>query len=254
MKRSSGPRKTAKLPDSLHKQLNMYAVAASAAGVGILALSQPAEAKIVYTPAHVVIRGNHSYGIALEHDRVTDFKIFNDCGTIAGKRNAALIVDAISATTNALIGTRTITSGVSLFRLPAGYLVGPKRRWYAGGGVMAAYYGGRFYGRWQNGWRQGTKGYLGLMFKAKGAIHYGWARLTVNATYPCFTVILTGYAYETVPDKPITTGRTNGPDDASVEESNAALTMPTPQPATLGALAMGAPGLSIWRRKESAEQ
>jgi hypothetical protein len=33
----------------------MYAVMASAAGVGMLALSQPAEAKIVYSPAHKLI-------------------------------------------------------------------------------------------------------------------------------------------------------------------------------------------------------
>jgi hypothetical protein len=49
MKRSSGPRKTANFSRSIHQQLNMYALAAGAAGVGVLALAQPAEAKIVYT-------------------------------------------------------------------------------------------------------------------------------------------------------------------------------------------------------------
>jgi hypothetical protein len=63
---------------------------------------------------------------------------------------------------------------------------------------------------------------------------------------------LTGYAYETVPNKPITAGKTKGLDEASIEEPNAALTMSTPEPATLARLAMGAPGLSIWRREESA--
>ena len=46
-------RKTAKLSESIHQQLSMYALAASAAGVGMLA--QPAEAKIVYTPVHHVV-------------------------------------------------------------------------------------------------------------------------------------------------------------------------------------------------------
>jgi hypothetical protein len=36
------------LPESLHKQVNAYALAASAAGVGVLALAQPAEARIIY--------------------------------------------------------------------------------------------------------------------------------------------------------------------------------------------------------------
>ncbi len=41
----------ARLSASIHQQLNAYALAASAAGVGMLALVQPAEAKIVYTKA-----------------------------------------------------------------------------------------------------------------------------------------------------------------------------------------------------------
>jgi hypothetical protein len=44
MQRSSRPiRTSAKLSDSLHRQLNMYALAASAAGVGLLAFAQPTE-------------------------------------------------------------------------------------------------------------------------------------------------------------------------------------------------------------------
>jgi hypothetical protein len=56
VKRLSRPRRTASnLSDSIHQQLNMYAVMASSARVGMLALSQPAEAKIVYSPAHKLI-------------------------------------------------------------------------------------------------------------------------------------------------------------------------------------------------------
>jgi hypothetical protein len=35
-----------KLRDSVHQQASMYALAATAAGVGMLALAQPAEAKM----------------------------------------------------------------------------------------------------------------------------------------------------------------------------------------------------------------
>ena len=52
------PRKTVSLSDSQQQRLSVYAVAASAAGVGVMALSQPAEAKIVYTATHPVIE-NH---------------------------------------------------------------------------------------------------------------------------------------------------------------------------------------------------
>ena len=75
---------------------------------------------------------------------------------------------------------------------------------------------------------------------------------------------LTGYAYETIPNRPIIAGKTKGkmndkeasPDLLSPDDRGpaASLTNPipdTPQPATLGLLAMGSPALSIWRRKES---
>jgi hypothetical protein len=46
-------RAPSKLSESLHQRLNMYALVAGAAGVSALALMPPAEAKIVYTPAHI---------------------------------------------------------------------------------------------------------------------------------------------------------------------------------------------------------
>jgi hypothetical protein len=49
MKRSSRPRTTAKLSESLHQRLNLYAIAAGAAAVSVLASARPAVAKIVYT-------------------------------------------------------------------------------------------------------------------------------------------------------------------------------------------------------------
>jgi hypothetical protein len=87
-----------------------------------------------------------------------------------------------------------------------------------------------------------------VKFSIRGKDHFGWARfITHSAPHP--SAELTGYAYETIPGKPIIAGATKGPDDG---EPTASFTMHTPVPATLGTLAMGAPGLSIWRRKESA--
>jgi hypothetical protein len=76
--------------------------------------------------------------------------------------------------------------------------------------------------------------------------------ITVNSK---ISGTLTGYAYETIPGKGIVAGQTEGMDDRNIERPDAALTTPVPdslQPTTLGALAMGALGLSIWRREDSA--
>jgi hypothetical protein len=60
MKQSPRRRNASKLPGSIQARLNMYTLAASAAGVGMLALAQPSEDKIVYTKVHQVIGANSS--------------------------------------------------------------------------------------------------------------------------------------------------------------------------------------------------
>ena len=78
MKPSSRPPRTpSKLSDLANHRLNMYVLAASAAGVGIIALTPPLEAKIVFTKAHHPIPRNTTYNLDLNHDRITDFTISN---------------------------------------------------------------------------------------------------------------------------------------------------------------------------------
>jgi hypothetical protein len=97
-------------------------------------------------------------------------------------------------------------------------------------------------------WFNSEPRYLGVAFHVSGKTHYGWVRLK-NSSYRGATV--TGYAYETIPGRSMKAGQKKSMDDTSVEEANASVTSATARSATLGALATGAPGLSIWRRKES---
>jgi len=84
-------------------------------------------------------------------------------------------------------------------------------------------------------WVRKNKGlenrYLGLKFIVDGEVHYGWARLSVTLShrpvYEGVSATLTGYAYETIPDKTIVAGRTTGRDVVKVP------------PGTLGSLARG---------------
>ena len=73
MKRFPQSPKKPNLSESIGRHLDMYALAASAAGVGVMALAQPAEGKIVFTPANVPIVG--TVNIDLNHDGVADFAI-----------------------------------------------------------------------------------------------------------------------------------------------------------------------------------
>jgi len=90
-----------------------------------------------------------------------------------------------------------------------------------------------------------------LKFSIKGHSHFGWARVKTSSIFP-YTVYLTGYAYETIPNKPITTGETRSPDDVGQSHSDS-LAAPIPQAGTLGVLALGSPAISIWRREVSAQ-
>jgi hypothetical protein len=251
MNRPSGPRKTANLSQSTNHQLHMYALAASAAGVGILALAQAAEAKIVYTPANVSINPHVPYKLDLNHDRIADFTFsiytFSHSGSGGREFFATMIVGGAQKSNAEVVGSKGLARAF-----------GPGRRI----GLKAAVKGYALMGHClkqvnsmssvdtsRGNWLNVTNRYLGLRFTVKGKTHFGWARLTVAGC--AVNANLTGYAYETIPNKPIVTGKTKGPDHASIEESNSSLNLPTPQPPTLGALATGTPGLSIWRRKES---
>jgi len=247
MPRSSRPTRTpANLPQSIHQQLNMYALAAGAAGVGVLALAQPVEAKIVYTPAHRVIGPDSKYLLDLNHDGITDFTIANSYN--CPDSCVSIIVAKPANGTQGVEGPLSTRGHASwAYALKAGAIIGPKRPFsasaleFAGSGICHP-----AGSHWCN-----LKRYLGLRFKIHGQTHYGWARISMgNAKGGRIKAVLLGYAYETVAGKAIIAGATEGPQDA---EPTASLNTRTPEPATLGALAMGSPALAFWRREERAE-
>jgi hypothetical protein len=259
MKRSSGlSRIPSKLSESVLQLLNSYALVASAAGIGMLALASPAEAKIVYTATHHKLPLNKDFFLDLNHDGVRDFK-FHIYTLDVNRRQTSSSVDSgflfayPQGASNQIIGKQPYA-----YALPAGVRVGPKGLFNKSRGTMGGVEGhsqeGRYLGPWADSGKPVDHRYLGLKFIINGKTHYGWARFNVRIyRNPESTInaVLTGYAYETIPNKPIITGQTKGMDE--IERPKVSLTAPAPQPATLGMLAQGAPALSIWRREESVD-
>lgn len=232
MKQSSRHRRApSDLSDSIHRQLNMYALAAAAAGVGMLALAQAAEAKIIYTKTNKQLPNGYSY-LDLNNDKHNDFE-FNVVNVIGGSTQI-LSVGAMSG--NLIWG-----AGGSASALSAGVKVGPDKVHFQPGhdlmGKCALYQ--TWWGSWsvqcKGPWQNAQNRYLGLKFHIKNKIHYGWARLSVSGVD---NATLTGYAYETIVKKAIITGKTKGPDVITV------------QPASLGHLARGASAIANWRGKQ----
>ena len=223
----------------------MYALAASAAGVGMLALAPPAEAKIVYTPTHHVVGRKGRYTLDLNNDKIGDVALVNtrSCNTDF----CVDILSAIPSGGNGVEGKRGFLSIPYAYALKRGARIGPKAPFSGRLMVSSESSVGGIIGQWQNI----RNGYLGVKFQIKGKTHYGWARLTVLVLGQAFVkTTLTGYAYETVPNKPITAGRTKSDvDKTSSVEPSAAPMLPSSQPATLGQLAAGARAMSVWRKE-----
>ena len=83
----NNPNKTqaARVSATLEKRLLAYAVSASAAGVSLLAMVRPAEAKIVYTPAHKKLPLNRDFSLDLNHDGISDFKFLLSSRPVSGR-------------------------------------------------------------------------------------------------------------------------------------------------------------------------
>ena len=236
-------RSTSRFNPSVEKKLLAYTALASSSGVGILALAQPAEARIIYTPTHQTIAVNTSLSLDLNGDGITDF-IFSAFSTHGPKAETFTTNSSVDMRAYGLVQSNQIWGGpekrgidtvYAVSALPAGAKLGPKGKFAPSNmwmGIVGATDGNppSYFGPWApQGGNQKNK-YVGLKFVINGEVHFGWARFSVQMRQPRhggLQALLTGYAYETVANAPIITGKTSGPEDAETG------------PATLGKLALG---------------
>jgi hypothetical protein len=234
---------------TIHR-LNTYALAAGAAGVSLLALAQPSEAEVIYTPAHATVGRDGSYKLDLTNNGKVDFTIAELTGGRGGIETFESLL-VIPAKGNAVkCRVCTFTSVYSAAALNAGSQIGGGRNisFFNYAEVMALRIDSRGNTFSLGQWLNVRDRYLGLKFHLSDGAHFGWARLSVeylggSQRPPTWRAQITGYAYESTPDTPIKAGQINGEDDAAVPASA--------QPIALGALALGSSGLALWRREET---
>jgi hypothetical protein len=246
--RAISQRPTSPVNTRLDKRLTAYVAAASAAGIGMLAAPQVAEAKVVYTPANVSIGVGGSIPIDLNNDGTQDFIVF---GRACGFRGNCLYVDP-SVTGNGIRGSN-VRASAGIYGLPAGPKVPFLSKFATESGQSFVGFMA-FVSEYHSGvnsagpWADTTNKYLGFKFLINGEFHYGWARMSVKMRKN--SIVLTGYAYETIPNHRIFEGYTQGLETSDVRPTE--VPVPQPQPATLGLLARGTDGLTIWRRDDEA--
>jgi hypothetical protein len=239
------------LAAALDKDLSAYAIAATAAGVGILMSALPANAKIVYTPSNIPITQNKGLiPLDLNHDGTPDFEFSNFSYQTHGLGEIFLKVEPVQQS-NEIWGAES-EGHLCAAALPLGKQVGPKGRFQQdpAAGLYMAHVGLKSTGDTYFGpWHKVETAYLGLKFTVKGKTHFGWARIEFAGQGEFFTARISGYAYETIADKSILAGKTKGP-ASRTEQAAVVEDASMPVPATLGLLARGATTLDVWRRKE----
>jgi hypothetical protein len=232
------------LNSRLDRKLAAYVAAASAAGVALLAATPPAAAEIVYTPEHVILKGNSTYQIDLNHDGTNDFGL-----QMLQIFHSSMLLAIPDVSGNQVV--RPAVGSISAVPLNLGGPIGPNRQFASKttyGGFFMALNGSYGTLTWFRGpWAKASNKYLGLKFLINGEVHYGWARVTVMKRYST----LTGYAYETVANQPIRAGAESGSDTAAAAYPDP-MSEPVSPMATLGMMARGAAGLALWRREEEA--
>jgi hypothetical protein len=207
--------RTKRLPSTLEHRLRAYAAAAGAAGVGALALASPAQAKIIYTSANIPIGVNAGpVELDLNHDGINDFQFYNGYqgpgNPLEGNHSSALAMRPTQPSNR--VWAVHSNNFLCAAAVPKGENVGPHRPFQPGNSSlnMAFAWGNSVSGGAGCPWLNVKRDYLGLKFMIKGKVHFGWARVKMGGLAE--TDYITGYAYETIANRPIVTGKTKGKD------------------------------------------
>ncbi len=195
------------------------------------------------TPTHKKIGLDQHIVLDLNHDGTPDLTIRE-----IGDGNS-FFTHQLQAVPQRGGGIKITDTQVFAAAMTAGSAIGPFDPFISAAAIMAesASYGIYYSGSWTP---PTTKRYLGIRFLINGEIHYGWARLTTkitsNGTITEIEALVTGYAYETQPNKPIRAGDMGNSkaDSAQVNETSPVESKPS---VTLGALALGVRAIPIWR-------
>lgn len=227
----------------LDKQLTAYALAAAAAGAGILAAAEPAEAHIISSEVNINIPLNAGViQFDINGDGIPDFGLSAHIYEFAGAPpmgNFTSWLRVIPAQAGNEVWGVSSDKDQCAVAVRAGVSIDKGRPFAPKALLMVSAAGSYTRGRSSHcPWHGAHPPFLGLKFLINGEIHYGWARVSTAER----SAVLTGYAYETIPNKAITAGATK---DADVEQESV-----NRQPATLENLASGSNDRAVWRREE----
>lgn len=226
------PKQPATLNRLLDRRLLAYAAAATA-GITVLSAAEPAQAKVIFTNANETIVWGKTK-LDLNHDGINDFE-FAEGGL------GHFINDVVGAGRQK---SNRIFGGYFASALSSGVTIGPNKKFFPQIEVLEQLFTNSFGTNYLGPWVDAKNRFLGLEFKINGQPHFGWARITFTGFG---SATITGYAYETVPNKAIVAGDT-GSDRAIAHEGGPEAHAPEVRQASLGHLAQGAQYILMLRK------
>lgn len=240
-------RKAVKLSPSLLQDLAAYALAAGAAGAPLLALNQTAQAEIVYTPTRIILNHGQKTEIDFNNDGVADAVVWEVRSHISFTKPSNAVYAEALGPSGGIRSDGDLDKFASAMSF--GQPLGSTTR-FAPKCVLenVSRFGQYYSGTWV--YFPVEARYLGVRFQISGEIHYGWARINTSGVFAKdnVVVLITGYAYETQPNRGLRAGDT-GQGNTKVDGADeiGPVSLGVQEPATLGTLALGASGLSRWR-------
>lgn len=239
--------------NSLNRQIGLYSVAAAVAGVSMLALAEPSAAEVVVTKKSIPIPMSpigspELVKVSMANNGIDNFSfwLYSD----APISDRGFLLAAAGQHDGIMIGGDFYAEALAL---PRGANIGPSVSFFSASGsgalIEATQSSGSVRGP-RGFWGGNPKNkYIGVRFQINGQTHYGWIRVTVTTNLsvhgPFLSGTITGYAYETVASKAIKAGT------AGIAATEVQATKPQAGP-SLGMLAAGAEGMTLWRREEVA--
>jgi hypothetical protein len=246
----SAARSCMRLSPFLLGRLNDYTLAATAAGVTVLACSMSVEAAPVCGSLSVTLNFTDTYAFNPAHQKLAPFNVahsYNEISSHTQSRRARgfftpNVPGALVLASSKGMPT-DLTSGASIG--PAGNFA--KGRSY---GLVFGYY---YYGRFKGNFPPNQSGYVGFQFTLSGQVHYGWLRMRVTrlGTQAFPSLLLSEFGYESAPDTAAIAGNC-GASAANVGlPAELAPEIPAMKPGrqnSLGLLALGYEALPMWRK------
>ena len=260
----SGPSKKSKESkksiDTIEPRVKLYSLAAAAAGVSVLALTQASVGEVVITKKNIPLNTGGPVSIDLNKDGLADFQ-FSITGYRTTRSSHLHTKETVKPLTHGGLvgGPWNGHPGPYASALLRGAKIGSSAHFVGGKVVIqrnSEYDSGAgiSYGNWPftYGGSDGTEvRFLGVKFQIKGQTHYGWIRLAVGVGRKAVPGAVLGYAYETIANKRISAGNTStSSNNARSNDAQSVEEMKKPGHPSLGMLALGAGGLAIWRRDE----